>query len=305
MDPNLMQQDPAALAVLCINCDNYVEVDDLTQHSGVCYKITNTVLDDEDKLTVAFSQAKFSRLGQMMESMAARAVQPREKNYLAVMLRVCQKTATADLNTSMKDLDSYLAYLETSTLQTKVSMGVQLCADRLKALIDLHKAAMRQHEQANIEDQVQLLQDELKSYQNLTEKLKADLSHIKTTMKLDEVKSETYSVKSGVRSEVSEFSSADSEELSFPIMTPFDCEDDQKETQKRMFYSTALTCKMSYPQNHPARKVPISKVHRLSLQKGIPAEKWRHFITSYLDRLSLDFKETSRGIYSIPEHDEH
>lgn len=294
------QQDLSTFAVLCLNCENYIDVQQINGHSSECYRLTDAVFDTDSKPTLDCSLAKLGRLSQMLEDLIAKAHVPREKNYLAVLLRVCEKAAECRLCASVKDLDRYLESLEANTLHSKVSIGVQICADRLKALIELHKAALIELDQDNKVSQIKQLKSEVQSYLTLTQKLERDLTRLKH-LKVEQVNSELCSIKSLEVSEI--FSDETDEDRSF-YLTGLDFDRDIEESQKQGFYSIALSCKMAQPLSHPARKVPVSKIYRLSQQKGVLPENWKDFIMSFFERLSLDISSTSRVINAITEGDE-
>lgn len=296
-----IQREAENLAVLCINCEDYIEVEDISRHSGICYKLTTRVVEAEAQNTIDSSLTRIDRLKQVLERLLRRTQVPRERNYLTIMLRVCQKAVECRLMSSVNELDNYVKSLESSALHTKVSAGLQICADRLKALIHQHKAALAELEVVNVTNHILDLKNELKSYLKISQRLEADLKNAES-VKVEQVNSEVCSVLSGVHSVISR-GTEDSEDIRSVSQADLDDEGNQGDGQRRKFYSTALTCKMSYPHQHPIRKIPISKIYQLSLEKGIPKERWRGFITDFFNKVSHE--ENPRGMFStITEGDE-
>jgi hypothetical protein len=217
------------------------------------------------------------------------------------MMRLCYQTAAVQHLSEVEEIEQHLSSLDSSSLRTKSSISTALCSDRLKALIELYKAALRSSADDALTDKLSHLKAELKDSQSLTQRLELELTHF-SKAKLDQVNSEMASEHSGVQSSLSQYH----EDFEVPICSFRDLESTStKDEHKRLFYSACLTLKMSFPSGHPARKVPIAKLYSKSLQDGVTMDKWRPYIKEWFDNLSNQLKGAYEpGIREITESDE-
>jgi hypothetical protein len=279
-----MEADVRGLAVLCINCEDYVEVQEINTHSSVCFRITKAVVESSRSPTLELSRLKLKRLGELLRSTAAKAVSPTEKNYLSVMLKICEQTASLDQYSQVEALESHQRALESSTGKHSCSIGIQLCSDRLKSLVCLHREALIASDaQDGFETTLGKLKGELKSYQELSDKLELDLA-LRSRLRLDKITSQVNSAKSSFKSCESSTDGLSEGRLT-PSLDYAEKPVPNVDQRKRLFYSACLACKIMFPSSHPARKVPIVKVFHLAEQHGIKIDKWKLFINEYFKSL--------------------
>jgi hypothetical protein len=299
-----MESEVRGLAVLCINCEDYVEVQEINVHSSVCFRVTRAVIDSSRYHTLELSRLKLKRLGQLLKTTAAKAGSATEKNYLSVMLRICEQSASLAQYSEVEALEQHQKTLQSVTTKHSCSIGTQLCSDRLKSLVCLHRDTLVASDvQDGLETTVGKLKVQLRSYQELSEKLELDLA-LKKHLKLDKITSEVHSGKSSF---ISSASSTDgqSEGTLTPSHDYAETPGSNEAQRKRLFYSACLACKTMFPSSHPARRVPILKLFCLAEQQDIPSDKWKLFITEYFESLlPVSFIAQSASIRAITESDE-
>jgi hypothetical protein len=295
-------EESAAPEVLCINCERYLDVDEIDQHSKHCFMMTKAVSDEDSSPSLVLSRMKLERLRLLLEKLALKAKALREKNYIVIMIRLCNQAVAVQQLSEVEEIEKHLNSLDSSALRDKSSISTVLCSDRLKALIELYKAALRPSVDDDQQAKLRSLQAELRGYQSLTQRLELELSSF-SKAKLDQVNSEVASEYSGMQSSLSQYN----EDFEVPISAYRDLQSTTTQDEhRRLFYSACLTLKMSFPSGHPARKVPIAKLYSKSLQDGVSMDRWRPYIKEWFANLGSSQRKLAygAGIREITESEE-
>jgi hypothetical protein len=288
-------------AVLCINCEEFIEGEAVDRHSVLCIRQSKAITDREDRGDLDLNQLRLERLKEFVSKLTAKERQPSQRSFLSVIVRTCEDIAGMKDGTQVKAMLKYQDSLKQSASRLQ-NTEVQLVADRLIALIEQRKLALLSKESLQKSEELLQLKSEVLYYHELSTKL---LSQRPADLILAKVNSEVNS-KASSRSSYSSEMTEMRESLQSLNDVPTPC--DSSESFKRLFYSFCLATKLGFPKNHPAHKVAISKMYRLALGKGVPMDAWKEFIADYFSSLaSTQIRAAERKavmIRTITEDDE-
>lgn len=289
----LPEVESIALDVLCVNCEEFIENDTVDIHSRTCFRTSKALELREIKGDVEMNRGRLERLQEFVGKLVKTSTTPTQQSMLLALVKACRDTAAITNREQLSQLAKLKTYIKTSAGHVTNSPAVQVCSDRVVALIEEREKVLVANGYLESQKELDHLQDEVRHYREKTAKLKASLVTFNRSS-LDVVKSEVNSIRSGYSSA----SSTISETPDFRISTP-ELEDSVGKSQtlesvKRLFYSTCLAVKLSFPRSHPGQKESIAKLFRIAMQEKIPADKWRLFISGYLARMKdiIDSHET-------------
>jgi hypothetical protein len=265
-------------AVLCINCEEFIEGEAVDRHSVLCLRQSQAIRDREDRGDIDLNQLRLERLKEFVSKLTAKVDQQSQRSFLAVVVRACADIARMKDATQISAMLKYQDSLKQSASRRQ-NTEVQLCADRLIALIEQRKLALLSMESLPNSGELLQLKSEVLHYRELSTKLlsthPADVILTKVGSEVDSKASST----SSFSSEIPEM------RVSLQDLNDVPTHIDSSESCKRLFYSHCLATKLGFPKDHPAHKVPISKLYRLALGKGVVMDTWREFIGDYFSSL--------------------
>mmetsp|Transcript_23737 Transcript_23737/g.42029 ORF Transcript_23737/g.42029 Transcript_23737/m.42029 type:complete len:345 (+) Transcript_23737:30-1064(+) len=303
-----------ALPVLCINCEEFIENELVDTHSSDCFKASKTLSEKEDRQDLDLNNQRLLRLHAFVKDLSQAVKVPSQKSILSVIVRLCKDTTEITNYLQLNDLDRNKDSIQASASRVEGSITVQVCADRFVALVEQRKAALAASLHSNCEDELTVLRNETQFFKERASKLETNLGHGSPFL-LEKIESEAYS---GRSPETSNCGSSIVSDYSEVRMSINELEDSpRKQTSnalKRMFYSTCLAVKLTFPQRHPAHRIPITQLYRLSLQEKVTIDKWKAFIIDYFashtleasiaERLEAKLKRSPTPIRTITESEE-
>lgn len=268
------------LSVLCINCEEMVDVAYVEQHSRICTRISEEVRKaerSEDPLNPV--HLRITKLRLFLQHLAEDS-HSGERNYLMIMMRLLQQlTNTPTEDSTQEVLKSLSSLVATFT----GADSLLLFLERVRSLALEQANALNwlelQHKKNEIEDlrsQVQAQKQKVQIWQRTL--LKARESAPLTQIEV--LKSEAVSVKSGSDST---FSLAVEDEAAGQLFTmPREDQMHDSEELKRAFFSQCLAVKMSMKSKDRAQVVSIPPLYEKALTQNVPVEEWAEFIRKEL-----------------------
>lgn len=285
------------LAVLCINCGNYISCDDLEVHSARCTRVQATQLESNDGL--GDSLAKLSKLEGFLVKSLTTFQRPGDQNYLKILIRLCNRlkeVATPDDLREVNNVAESLASLLTTFRGKDV---LKLYGERLKAIvIEIERevtAISLKHTVDSLKQQVEFYKQKAGSLEKSIMSANTHFQSESSKAVIDNLDSEVGSKKS----EVSDFSSVSSQSdapSSLDVSFAPSSQQSVSANAKRYFYSQCLAIKLSYPQKSTAHQVPITKLFRQAVDQRIPVTDWTEFIRSKLTTASISLRSTKPTI---------
>lgn len=294
------------LAILCINCEEFIECEAIDRHSSVCVRISKAIADREESGELEINELRFERLQEFVNGLVKKAKTPSQRSILSVISKVCKEAAGVKALNKLDELQRVQVSIKASALHLESSIAIQLCSDRLVALIEQRKSAIEDLDRQASQEKLGLLKSEVSFYRERAEQLEIRLN--RSNSGLDKVDSEILSNQSA---DLSEFTVLSSEPTEFKDMSYQDLDSRAEMSHtatslKRLFYSYCLSVKLGIPQGHPAHKIPILKLYKAVMRENLPIDKWKSFIMSNFERVldESQHRASSSLIRTITESDE-
>jgi len=300
------------LEIICINCQEFIKVTDVDEHSKVCYQTVQKPADNQSELThfnhtvQELNQKIHSIVLKLQKKLEILTVPDLIKNSVQEILIKTQQIINEDSNLEL--IDSLI-----TDIQMKINLIEQQpsSSQNISILIFLHRIALLSKEKySELElvryDDVELiqLQQQIQAYERETMKQKAELelwkyqAEMMHEIKINDDKNLKY-VKAQYRKDLeilsqiqSDIDYSDGEEscagTSVTSAMPFNfestlayksaAENAENEKMKIKFYSTAVNLKLTLPPNHPGKDILISDLYEKLKNEKVPPEEWNNFL---------------------------
>ena len=257
----------AEIDAICVNCQEYISLDQIDSHSLTCVQpFTETSHEEETML----------RLRKLHRAISRRAKEAAGEK-LFVLLRLRELAAEAlKLDHSKAELE--LDDLALSSLSMEGGVGCSVLARRLATLLSELQNAVPEGLTLTTENLLNHYNAEVERQRRELRKWKAHaqvLEALAGTRVIDEVHSD---VGSDADSAVSSQGSVDVAEMKDAEEALQAVSEDQL---RRYFYSQCLKMKLLLPKTHPGQKVLVSTLYEEA--RNLPVARWRRFIKMQLE----------------------
>jgi hypothetical protein len=274
------------LEVLCINCQEFIEVDYIEVHSHECTVVKAEVLKVEAGGVLEAVKMRILKLYNYLFNISTNGdVSPGEKNTYLIMQRICGQLISVTNLTHKAENQESLSGLESLCKHVKRTSHLVIYAERLRALAREQKAALEELELKAKKSLEMTLEEQLEYFKNKAQILEGALKFASTqhlASALDEVESEVSSRASELSvttlgtDRTMDFDSLDGD-LFARRLDYGDPDDDQK-----LFYSKCLSVKLELSAMHRFENVPIYSVYSKARTLGISRAEWDQFIRTEL-----------------------
>lgn len=262
------------LDVLCINCEEMVNVQFIEQHSRVCTRISEEVrLADRSDDPLNGVRLRISKLSLFLQHLATEA-KSGEKNYLGIMVRLLQQLTDGSTiegtQEVLKSLSSLIATFTGSDSLLLFLERVRSLALEQESALKVVELTKKKEEIISLKEQVEVQKRKVESWQRSLQKAR-----------ISNIASEVTSVKSGSESSQSHTIEEEANNQLFIEEPKVDLAPDSEEL-KRVFFSQCLAMKLNYKAKDPAQTVPIPVLYEKALENKVPVEGWPEFISREL-----------------------
>jgi hypothetical protein len=256
--------DEESMNILCINCQEFISLLQIEEHSRTCVTISETVRRMDMYSPLVQVRFKLERLRDLLSSLLND--RPGDSNYCSIFVRLIAKLLEVKETTDVDKNQQVSESLSSLLLGFKGSNALLIYGERLKALAYEQCLALRE-----------AMDDEL------PEVLQTRQSHNAPSVReLKEIHSETssvFSMNTDFTPSVSQYDEAE------PYLIEFsDAEDESldKVDLQRYFYSQCLAIKLTYNSRSQAQYVSISKLYDEVKRLKLPLDRWTVFIRQEL-----------------------
>ncbi|CAG9324783.1 unnamed protein product [Blepharisma stoltei] len=274
--------------ILCINCQNLVNVNIIEEHSLVCTRVSENVLEVESGSFLTQTNFKLQKLEKCLSDIATTpGLRPGDKNYIAILSRLCSKISNL-IPPAFKDNTEVLNSLSSLLVTFRGSLSIRIYADRLQSLAQDQKIAIQEYEIEQKKQEVDKLRTDVEKYKSRATILQRTLlKHpgIKETeinRKLEEISSEISSFRSGNTSAVSsstfdeDTTKVEEYEENIPERSS------SADNLQRFFYSICLGIKMKSATNSQIQNIDIQKLYNEVQKNNVPIENWNAWVIQAL-----------------------
>eukprot|EP00359_Climacostomum_virens_P001230 CAMPEP_0204897706 /NCGR_PEP_ID=MMETSP1397-20131031/886_1 /ASSEMBLY_ACC=CAM_ASM_000891 /TAXON_ID=49980 /ORGANISM="Climacostomum Climacostomum virens, Strain Stock W-24" /LENGTH=325 /DNA_ID=CAMNT_0052065481 /DNA_START=95 /DNA_END=1072 /DNA_ORIENTATION=- len=287
--PKQMLQNTEQLAcelfeILCINCQDFILIDNIEYHSRHCTVVKPEVLREEAEDLLKSVSNRISKLYTVIFGLSsAEGMGPGAKNYLIIMQRLCGRLVSVTEISHRDENAEVIQGLEALTKHLKTSHNLVIYLERLKALAKEQKGYLDELHFQQPPNKELTLEEQLAFYKNKSMILEDAL---KLTRKkenpfrsgVDEVVSDTGSRISGlISSSASSFDSTgeiETVELEAMVKSELTNPDDEQ----KLFYSQCLSIKLALSVEHAVQSVPIQSIYFKARDLRVPIKEWPDFI---------------------------
>lgn len=247
----------ADVDAVCINCQEYVGIDDMDDHSYMCanVQIQPTTLQEETTLKIRKLHRGINRRIKVSHG---------ERLLLLQRMREITIQITKNPNAPLASFSQELHELAINALSIKSGISCAIFARRLASLIVEKELLL---ESANTEGIVEIENQELILWQ-----VRPNVSAIASDL--------------GKNSEApsSRLSLAKSDDIADLQAADEAIKQTSEEQQKRYFYSICLKQKLLLPKRHPRQKALVSSLYEEAMRQAVPPGQWERFIAESLSR---------------------
>lgn len=276
----LRNLEAVQLSVLCINCEEMVDVAYVEQHSQICTRISEEVRKaerSEDPLNPVHLRTTKLRL--FLQHLAEDS-RSGERNYLMIMMRLLQQLANTPTDEStqevLKSLSSLIATFTGADSMLLFLERVRSLALEQANALNLLELQRKKNEIEDLRGQVQVQKQKVQIWQRTLLKARESAP----PPQIDVLKSEAVSLKSGSDST---FSLAVEDEAAGQLFAmPREDQLRDSEELKRAFFSQCLAVKMSMKPKDRAQIVSIPPLFEKAMTQKVPVEEWPEFIRKEL-----------------------
>lgn len=297
------------LNILCINCQELVNVTRIDYHSKLCVHPSEKFLQLEKDNEIEAIRFKIMNLKNVLEEITLQPkLSPSDKNYAIILIRHCLTV----LNTrNPQVLEQIVDSLNTMLQLYKGSLCTRIYTERFASLVAQLMGCLIIESNLNTQVvgnknifkdiEIKSLQEQVEYYRSRAEILQKVVAKTQN-MNLPELNRKLEAIRSELGSLSPSASSASSilpDERPFSPMGSSDEEGKDQEEMKKYFYSLCLAQKInvSTAKKH-APNLSISKMLQDVIDKGIPPEDWQSFINTQFsnpDQKFVDQKPQRRS----------
>lgn len=267
------------LSVLCINCEEMIDVNYVEQHSRICTRITEEVRKAEHSTDpLIHVHLRTTKLRLFLQQLADDS-RSGERNYLMIMMRLLQQLSTTPTDDSTQEvLKSLSSLVATFTGADSILLFLERVRSLALEQADALKLLELQHKKSEIDDlrqQVEIQKQKAQIWQRTLQKARANAP----PPQIDALQSEAASKKSGSVSESLAVEDEAAGQL-VPSLRPDQPLD--SEELKRAFFSQCLAIKMGLKSRDKAQVVAIPPLYEKAMREKVPVENWYEFIRNEL-----------------------
>ncbi|OMJ92242.1 hypothetical protein SteCoe_5011 [Stentor coeruleus] len=302
LDIKPIEDFESILNILCINCQELINVSKIDYHSKLCIHPSEKVLQLEKDNEIEAVRFKITNLKNVLEEIALKPkLNPCDKNYIIVLIR----NSLTVLNTrNLQVLENIIDSLNTILYSFKGSLCIRIYTERFTSLVAqlIGYLIIESNLNTQILGKKNIFKDiEIKSLQEQVEyyKSRAEILQkvvVKTqNMKLPEINRKVEAIRSELGSLSPSGSSNSSilfDERPFSPMGSSDEENKNQEEMKKYFYSLCLKQKINLSTNKKYKpNLSISKMLQDVIDKNIPPENWQDFVSTQFSNPDRKFVE--------------
>jgi len=294
------------LEVLCINCQDYIGIEAIEDHSRACTVVRPEVVTVESAGQLEAVKLKVSKLYNYLFTISnAGDVSPGEKNYLLIMQRNCGRLISVTDLSHKNENAAVLNDLETLSKHVKKSACLVIYVERLKGLAKEQKLVIDELELETQKPKEMTLEEQLAFYKNksaiLEDALKLARNQYKESNKqtVDEVMSETSSRISDTGSMLSSLdytATSHSSETETDIFPTTKLDFGEPDDEQKLFYSQCLSIKLALSSHHNVENIAIYSIYAKAKAQRIPMSEWKEFIRSEILSKSDNRADSKRGL---------
>lgn len=300
--------------VFCINCEEFVNIDQVDAHSTLCVKKIEqrpsrpkkSVFDDEeygdaDQVDIEETNQKIERiimkLNDSLKSFSKR-IRPEFAEYCKRIVKVARDVVSEDsdcelLKKKLKDFDQLFAPMSRTTKEDEIRLLFYIqrmfvaLKNKAEALEEYQKIALLEEKLQACDHETHRKKAELEMWQyqsDMLQKIHRNDSRNYKYLRNDPKKD--LEVISQIHSDIavpvgnSEESAGTVESEAYRPSTRPSRRNSQadREVLRRYFYTEAVNIKLTLPSNHCARDFLISELYDECIANNIPREGYVHFI---------------------------
>lgn len=265
-EPPISVQD-----ILCINCQEMVNLSRIAIHSFACTQVTpevRSIETQENSLeAVKFKIKKLSSYLKRQKNSHTKS--PGDRNVIGILQKLSDRLLLEEsLSTVKSVLDSLEALI--STFQGSISVLIYL--ERLKSFAGEVKEERLAAELESQDLEIQALRAALED-----EVTKSEIMAQNKARQLSEIESVPTASLSGSKSASDAGALEDMAEAVFPLEDPNSPEDTRK-----AFYAQCLSIKLGLHSRSKGIKVSIPSLYEKVVRDAVPQEQWAAFIKENL-----------------------
>jgi hypothetical protein len=283
---NEVNEIEAILNILCINCQELINTENIEKHSANCTTLSETVISLESLTQTKEIEFKLVRLLKCIEDVNKNPdLKPGDKNYTLILIRLIGNIVKNPEKNEVEKARNSISSVSTSF---RGSMSIRIYIDRFQSLIiSLSKSLQDDLKEDSIKIQ-QIMEakskeiEELKSKTKEYEKRNKVLEHIisktpryRTASKaIEEIQSNLGTSRHSSSSVGSNIVKDDETQF---LISSDSIEYSSTEDLRKYFYSICLSQKIMYAKQSQ-QKLSIKKLFKAVNDLNIPPEQWWKFI---------------------------
>jgi hypothetical protein len=267
------------LSVLCINCQETIDLVFVEAHSSICTRLSDEVQAaeaSEDPLKALY--LRISKLRQFLQQLVeGDSLKPGERNYLTMGMRHLQQLAEVP---TIGETREVLSALSSLLVTFKGSDSILVFLERIRALaleqekgLNMLEIALKRAEIHELQSQLNTEKRKLAIWQESLAKV-----HLAPRVQITSVQSQVSSIEA---SECSTPASAD-EDVPTSEEPKMSENTSDPEELKRLFIAKALVMKLSNRRFDQQQFISLSELHAKAISLKLPIASWPEFIQTEL-----------------------
>lgn len=257
--------------ILCINCQEMVNLTRIAIHSLACTQVTPEVRSMEiQENTIETIKFKIKKLNSYLKRQKnSHAKSPGDRNIIGILQKLSDRLL---LEESIATIKAVLESLEALIATFQGSLSVLVYIERLKGFAGEMKEERLSVELESKDLEIQALKAALED-----EVTKAEIIERNKARQLSEIESMQSSSVSGSKS------ASDTAALEEFVENPFSVEEiSNPEDSRKAFYAQCLSIKLSLHSRSKGLKVSVPSLYEKVIRDSVPPEQWAAFIKENL-----------------------
>lgn len=282
-EANDYAQEDDSINILCINCQDFVQMSLIEQHSKNCIQLSESVKRLDLYSPLVQVRFRLEKLRDLLNSLLN--TRPGDSNYNSIFLRLISKLLEVKETTDADKNKQVMEALSSLMVTFKGSAALLIYGERLKSLAYEQMMTLRDAIDEKPEAPKPTRPPQKRSY----------------ISQLQDIKSDT----SSVISRNTDFtpSSRGNDEENIIEFTDHIVNPDEVDLQ-RFFYSQCLAVKLTYNSKSLAQYVSIPKLFEEAKNQKVPIDDWTAFIRQELRSPErwLDRSKIRKSKHSQPKN---
>lgn len=280
--------------ILCINCQEMVNLARIAVHSIACTQVSTEVrtIESQDNAleSVKFKIKKLNNYLKRQKNSHTKS--PSDRNLITILHKLSDRVLHDD---SLLTLKSVLDSLESLLATFQGSLSILIYIERFKIFAEEMKGELLSLELESKDIEIQALKAALQDEVN-----KAEIIEREKARQISEIESLPASSNSLSNTGSDAFTTEELVESEFPAEDEVLCEDARK-----AFYTQCLSIKLSLPSRSKGLKVSIPALYEKTVRESIPQENWTAFIKENLSNPGKDLirRTKTNPKFAVTEHD--